>query len=143
MYSSRHFLDVHFLFCYFGSSHSAADIADKRLVLFSYGSGLASSMFMLRVASDGAPGSVLDHLLNTVSDVRKRLDSRMKVDPADFATIMKLREDTHHCGWSSFALTSVFMLFFVIKLPVCFFDDIVMKNPNNSAHETKLKVVSK
>jgi len=55
-------------------------------------------MFMLRVASDYAPGSVLDRLMSSVSDVRKRLDSRMKVEPAEFARIMKLREDTHHCG---------------------------------------------
>jgi len=75
-------------------------------VLFSYGSGLASSMYMLRVASDHSTGSVLDRLLNTVSDVRERLDSRMKVEPNDFAKMMKLREDTHHCGRSSLAQCS-------------------------------------
>jgi len=53
-------------------------------------------MYMLRVAS----GSVLDHLMTAVGDVRGRLDSRMKVEPAEFAGIMKLREDTHHCGRS-------------------------------------------
>ena len=73
-------------------------------MLFSYGSGLASSMYMLRVASDHSPGSVLDRLQSSISDVCKRLDSRMKVEPAEFARIMKLREDTHHCGRSSFAL---------------------------------------
>lgn len=79
-------------------SHSPADIANKSLVLFSYGSGLASSMYMLRMASDYSAGSVLDRLLRSLSDVRQRLDSRMKVEPAEFARIMKLREDTHHCA---------------------------------------------
>ena len=72
-------------------------------MLFSYGSGLAASMYMLRVTSDYAPGSVLDRLLSSVSDVHNRLDSRKKVEPVEFARIMKLREDTHHCGRSSFA----------------------------------------
>ena len=83
------------------------------MVLFSYGSGLAASMYMLRVASDYAPGSVLDRLMSTVSDVRERLDSRMKVEPAEFARIMKLREDTHHCGKLLFAV-----LYIVVSL-VC------------------------
>ena len=81
------------------------DLANKEIVLFSYGSGLASSMYMLRVVSDHAPGSALDRLLTGVADVRERLDSRMKVEPAEFARIMKLREDTHHCGQSSFVFT--------------------------------------
>jgi len=85
-------------FCCLDCSHSAADIANKALVLFSYGSGLASSMYMLRVASDYSSGSVLDHLLHSLSDVHERLDTRVKVEPAEFARIMKLREDTHHCG---------------------------------------------
>jgi len=91
-------------------SHSPADIANKQVVLFSYGSGLASSMYMLRVASDCAPGSVLDRLMSTVSDVRERLDSRMKVEPAEFARIMKLREDTHHCGKTLFPVLYYFIL---------------------------------
>lgn len=86
--------------CFF-LSHSAADVAGKQLVLFSYGSGLAASMYMLRVASDHTAGSVLDRLMSTVADVHQRLDSRMKVEPAEFARIMKLREDVHHCGQSS------------------------------------------
>jgi len=85
------------LFC-LPCSHSAADIANKQIVLFSYGSGLASSMYLLRIAADHASGSALDRLLSSLGDVRKRLDSRMKVEPAEFARIMKLREDTHHCG---------------------------------------------
>jgi len=84
-------------------SHSAAEIANKRIIMFSYGSGLASSMFSLRVSSDGAAGSVLDRLLKSLSDVPSRLDSRMKVEPSEFASIMKLREDTHHCGEALFA----------------------------------------
>jgi len=68
------------------------------MVLFSYGSGLASSMYAVRIGDDTSPGSALDKLLTSLSDLQARLDSRKKVDPADFANSMKLREDTHHLG---------------------------------------------
>lgn len=55
-------------------------------------------MFCLRVTVDRTPESVLHRLLAGVADVRQRLDSRVKVEPAEFAQIMKLHEDTHHCG---------------------------------------------
>jgi hydroxymethylglutaryl-CoA synthase len=79
-------------------SHDISELVGKRAVLFSYGSGLASSMFAMRVSHDQTPGSALSRLLSGVSDVRQRLDARLKVDPAEFAATLKLREDTHHCG---------------------------------------------
>jgi hydroxymethylglutaryl-CoA synthase len=82
----------------FLASHSIQDLAGKRIVLFSYGSGLASSMYSLRVTADHTSGSALNRLLAGVADVHQRLDARLKVEPAEFARIMKLREDTHHCA---------------------------------------------
>lgn len=70
------------------------------MVLFSYGSGLASSMYSLRVSGDATPGSRLELLVASLSDVGSRLDSRRQVEPAKFEEIMKLREETHHIGTS-------------------------------------------
>ena len=73
----------------------------KRMVMFSYGSGLASSMFSWRLTTNNsAPGSPLDQLLSSVSDLKNRLDSRIHLTPEQFDGYMKLREDTHNKGWS-------------------------------------------
>ncbi|XP_035393290.1 hydroxymethylglutaryl-CoA synthase, mitochondrial [Cygnus atratus] len=75
---------------------SAQDLAGSRIGAFSYGSGLAASMFSLRVSQDATPGSPLDKLLSSLADLPTRLDTRKRVAPQDFAEIMKRREETHH-----------------------------------------------
>ncbi len=72
------------------------DLVGKRVVLFSYGSGLASTMYSIRIATDSAPKSALSTLMANINDIRSRLDSRKVVAPSDFERIMKLREETHH-----------------------------------------------
>ena len=62
----------------------------KKLGLFSYGSGLVSSFFSIRVKND------VSLICSSLSDVRSRLDARRKVDPSDFSAAMKVREETHH-----------------------------------------------
>ena len=69
----------------------------KRIVLFSYGSGLASSMFSLHFTED-ATDEAMTNLLSGATDLTQRLESRHKVSPGEFADTMKLREDTHHLG---------------------------------------------
>ena len=73
-----------------------SELMGKRVVLFSYGSGLASSMYSLRISSDTSPGSPLLSLFAGVQDIPTRLSSRQTVTPADFESTMKLREETHH-----------------------------------------------
>ncbi|NXJ96934.1 HMCS2 protein, partial [Corythaixoides concolor] len=75
---------------------SPRDLAGSRIGAFSYGSGLAASMFSLRVSQDAAPGSPLDKLVSSLADLPARLDARKRVAPQDFADIMKRREETHH-----------------------------------------------
>lgn len=65
-------------------------LVGKRVALFSYGSGLVSSFFSLRVKGD------LKLISESLADVKPRLESRRKVDPEEFARTMKTREDTHH-----------------------------------------------
>ncbi|NWU44926.1 HMCS2 protein, partial [Hylia prasina] len=78
------------------SQCSARDLAGSRIGAFSYGSGLAASMFSFRVSQDAAPGSPLDKLVSSLADLPARLDARKRVAPKDFAEIMKQREETHH-----------------------------------------------
>ncbi|PVD23118.1 hypothetical protein C0Q70_16381 [Pomacea canaliculata] len=47
---------------YFVASNTIEQLVGKRVVLFSYGSGLASAMFSLRVTEHKAPGSALERL---------------------------------------------------------------------------------
>ena len=79
-------------------SNTVDSLRGKRVVLFSYGSGLAASMFSLRFTDDRSPDSPLQHLVSSLSDLQSRLDSRHKVAPEDFDKCMKLREQTHHLG---------------------------------------------
>ncbi|GCC20261.1 hypothetical protein chiPu_0018839 [Chiloscyllium punctatum] len=78
------------------SQRSAQQLAGQRIGLFSYGSGFAATLYSLRVTQDATPGSALDKLVSSLSDLQARLDSRKKVSPEVFATSMKLREETHH-----------------------------------------------
>ncbi|XP_075772432.1 hydroxymethylglutaryl-CoA synthase, mitochondrial [Pelodiscus sinensis] len=78
------------------AQHSAQQLAGSRIGAFSYGSGLAASLFSLRVSQDAAPGSPLDTLVSSLSDLQTRLDARKRVPPEEFAGIMKQREESHH-----------------------------------------------
>eukprot|EP00118_Oscarella_pearsei_P025336 m.308008 g.308008 ORF g.308008 m.308008 type:complete len:463 (+) comp43233_c0_seq1:409-1797(+) len=69
------------------------DLVNKRIVMFSYGSGLASSMFSFNVSSDV---SAVSELTKTQSHLPQTLKSRITVPPSEFAATMKQREETHH-----------------------------------------------
>ncbi|XP_034752233.1 hydroxymethylglutaryl-CoA synthase, cytoplasmic [Etheostoma cragini] len=78
------------------AQQTASQLAGQRIGVFSYGSGFAATLYSLRVTQDHTPGSGLDKLVSSLSDLKVRLDSRQKVSPAVFSENMKLREDTHH-----------------------------------------------
>ncbi|XP_029653500.1 hydroxymethylglutaryl-CoA synthase 1 [Octopus sinensis] len=75
---------------------SLADLPGQRIVLFSYGSGLASSMFSLHITQDNSSGSSLEKLYHSISGIRTRLESRVKFSPKEFEETLQLREKTHH-----------------------------------------------
>ncbi|XP_053394830.1 hydroxymethylglutaryl-CoA synthase 1-like isoform X3 [Mercenaria mercenaria] len=77
-------------------SRPVEDLSGCRIILFSYGSGLASSMYSVRVTDDLSPLSPLHRLVNNLSDVELRLVRRKKVTAKEFDQLMKLRETTHH-----------------------------------------------
>lgn len=75
---------------------TAAEVAGKRVIMFSYGSGLASTMYSFRISADSAPTSDLSKLMQTVSGLSDRLKSRKTVAPSEFESIMSLREKVNH-----------------------------------------------
>ncbi|XP_075396623.1 hydroxymethylglutaryl-CoA synthase, mitochondrial [Tenrec ecaudatus] len=74
------------------SQHSAQDLAGSRIGAFSYGSGMAASLFSLRVSKDASSGSPLEKLVSSVSDLPNRLASRKRASVEEFTEIMDQRE---------------------------------------------------
>lgn len=82
-------------------SKQPSEVSGKRVMLFSYGSGLASALYSLRLSHDHTPTSPLSNLMATLADIPDRLKARNVTPPAEFEAIMKLREETHHkCSYS-------------------------------------------
>jgi len=65
----------------------------KRIGMFSYGSGLASTMFSLQISDEF---DIVEPLISGIKDVAHRLDSRKCVSPEEFSAILKSKEETHH-----------------------------------------------
>jgi hydroxymethylglutaryl-CoA synthase len=82
----------HFDFAPPPCSKTPGELIGKRVVMFSYGSGLASCMYSLKVADSPQ----LSQLTQTLIDIPKTLAARKTIPPADFEATMKLREETHH-----------------------------------------------
>lgn len=66
----------------------AEDLAGKRVSLFSYGSGLASSLYSLQVKGDIS--TIVKNL-----DLKNQLDNRTTVTPTDYEAALVLREKAH------------------------------------------------
>ncbi|EGF77294.1 hypothetical protein BATDEDRAFT_33695 [Batrachochytrium dendrobatidis JAM81] len=71
------------------SSVPSNELLNKRVGMFSYGSGLASSFFSFTVR--GSTESMAKHL-----NLSARLAARTVVDPNDFDQVMQLRQDVHN-----------------------------------------------
>lgn len=65
----------------------------KHIGAFSYGSGLASTMYSISVTSDSAK---LQSLLNNLSYVKPMLEQRTKTSPAEFTAMMETRAHNSH-----------------------------------------------
>ena len=67
-------------------------LAGQRIALFSYGSGMASSFFSLRISDDCSDTSALYKFSKVLGDVKHRLESREKFVPEEFVKTLNLRE---------------------------------------------------
>ncbi|XP_022177970.1 hydroxymethylglutaryl-CoA synthase 2-like [Myzus persicae] len=64
----------------------------KRIGVFSYGSGLASSMFSIRVVDNGKLSGLIDNLKKGVG----RLDERTRLAPEQFEDVLDVRQKSLH-----------------------------------------------
>ncbi|KAI0310091.1 hydroxymethylglutaryl-CoA synthase [Amylostereum chailletii] len=71
------------------SAVSPADLLGKRLSMFAYGSGLASSFYVIRVKGDTSE-------IREKLDLKKRLDAIKVVPCQEYVDALKLREDNHN-----------------------------------------------
>ncbi|KAJ3270261.1 hypothetical protein HDV01_000427 [Terramyces sp. JEL0728] len=76
-------------FCLASLISSGQDLVGKKFVLFSYGSGLSSSMFSLTVKKP------VDHIA-AIMNIPERLNQRTKIAPEEFDKTLQLREKTHN-----------------------------------------------
>ncbi|KAG5880266.1 hypothetical protein JTB14_003415 [Gonioctena quinquepunctata] len=75
-------------------SKEVSELAGTKIGLFSYGSGLAASMFSLTV-SKTAEGP-LKKLLSNLSHIKPYLQQRFEVEPCKFEATLQLRQETCH-----------------------------------------------
>ncbi|KAM6188030.1 hydroxymethylglutaryl-CoA synthase, cytoplasmic-like isoform 5-T5 [Sarcoramphus papa] len=78
------------------AQYSPEQLAGQRISVFSYGSGFAATLYSIRVTQDATPGSALDKITASLSDLKTRLDSRKCIAPDVFAENMKIRQETHN-----------------------------------------------
>lgn len=68
----------------------------KRVLFFSYGSGLASAMFSFTISNNISSGSPLNLLVTSLKDIPERLASRLQVEPEEFVKTLTAREIAHN-----------------------------------------------
>jgi len=74
------------------NSKTPKEMAGKRILAFSYGSGMASSMFSLKVSTDASPGSALETIHLNAKECLSKLSQRVKLTPEEFTRRLHERE---------------------------------------------------
>ncbi|XP_047535979.1 hydroxymethylglutaryl-CoA synthase 1 [Vanessa atalanta] len=77
-------------------SKSPDQLIGKKFALFSYGSGLASTMYSINICNDMSAGSKLEKLIKSLNENVAMLDSRQSVEPQKFSDIMQVRTENYH-----------------------------------------------
>jgi len=73
------------------TSKPMEQLMGKPILLFSYGSGSAASMFSARLNSDT---QALKRLLSGIQDVREKLEKRLKISPEEFTAHLEHKKKT-------------------------------------------------
>ncbi|CAD6211926.1 GSCOCG00003902001-RA-CDS [Cotesia congregata] len=68
----------------------------KRIGVFSYGSGLASSMYSLTFGNDKAAEEQLRKICNNLDYIKVQLDARKLITPEEYTEILAMREKNCH-----------------------------------------------
>lgn len=74
---------------------STSNLLGNKICVFSYGSGLAASMYTITVTNDTQK---LEKFKQKISYVMPQLESRQKVDPEEFTKLMAIREKNNHAA---------------------------------------------
>ena len=77
-------------------SKPVEELAGQNVLLFSYGSGLAATMYSISISTDATRGSPLHRLISSISQIKDTLAKRIKITPEEFTKIMEHKEKTHH-----------------------------------------------
>lgn len=77
-------------------SKSPKQLIGKKFALFSYGSGLASTMYSINICNDMTAGSKLQNLINSLKDCLELLDKRVAVEPKEYERILDVRTKNYH-----------------------------------------------
>ena len=77
-------------------SKNISELAGNKIGLFSYGSGLAASLFSITVSKDCNEASPLCKLVKNLQHVKPFLQQRQKVAPEKFEANLELRERNCH-----------------------------------------------
>lgn len=77
-------------------SKNVAELAGKKIAMFSYGSGLAASLFSITITQNCSSSSPLEKLVSNLSHIKPLLEQREKVEPLKFEATLELRQKTCH-----------------------------------------------
>ena len=72
------------------------ELLGRRVLMFSYGSGLASSMFSMTLCPSKSSMASFTNVLHSVKDIKSRLDARKEVEPSEFVKVLEMREKHHN-----------------------------------------------
>lgn len=70
-----------------------SELVGNKIVLFSYGSGLAASMFSITVNNNS---DSLKNIITNLNALTARLEQRQKIEPKKFEASLELRQKTSH-----------------------------------------------
>lgn len=77
-------------------SKSPEQLIGRKFGLFSYGSGLASTMYSINICNDMTIGSKLEKLVKSLHEAVSLLDKRECVEPGIFTDLMEVRTKNYH-----------------------------------------------
>ncbi|MFH4975795.1 hypothetical protein AB6A40_002504 [Gnathostoma spinigerum] len=87
------------LVAFLGRSESLCSVQGHKMLLFSYGSGLASAMFSITINPSRSPDIINQYEVMKKSSkaASERLESRVKVSPERYTETLKMREELISC----------------------------------------------
>lgn len=77
-------------------NQSIEQIAGSKIGLFSYGSGLAATMYSITVSKNCNDNSALADLISGLSNVKKQLELRKRIQPEKFNAILEVKKLNCH-----------------------------------------------